>query len=271
MYESPRLKVAYVIRPYGSFDRGQFVINRNGTLEHPPQGGGDCSRPGPPRTAVKRHSAVMPMIIHDKLAATETPSRSFISESIGSLRSQRDAGGSGGFWMMSGTARVRRRRPEEAAADPGGNQAELLTLRADMDRLLAEVERLSKLVAASRAEDEFEQNRPARSVISVLWRAAARANERASDRVEKAASHLLRTASDRAREKGEWDRTDRAVADLLSALTEHANSESKRLQDERAAANRLRLARQLVLAERELTAIRQFRARSWWRWAFSCW
>jgi hypothetical protein len=156
-------------------------------------------------------------------------------------------------------------RGEDSAADRGGTHAELSALRANMDRLLAEVERLSKLVAASRAEDEFEQNRPDNSVISVLRQAAAQAN-----RVEKAASHLLRTASDRAKEKGEWDRTDRAVADLLFALTEHANSESKRLQDERAAANRLRLARQLVLAERELTAIRQFRARSWWRWAFSC-
>jgi hypothetical protein len=156
-------------------------------------------------------------------------------------------------------------RGEDSAADRGGTHAELSALRANMDRLLAEVERLSKLVAASRAEDEFEQNRPDNSVISVLRQAAAQAN-----RVEKAASHLLRTASDRAKEKGEWDRTDRAVADLLFALTEHANSESKRLQDERAAANQFRLARQLVLAERELTAIRQFRARSWWRRAFSC-
>jgi hypothetical protein len=163
------------------------------------------------------------------------------------------------------------RRGEDSAADRGGTQAELSALRADMDRLLAEVEWLSKLVVSSRAENEFEQNGPDKSVISVLWRAAARANDRASDHVEKAASHLLRTASDRGREKGEWDRTDRAVADLLFALTEHANSESKRLQDERAAANRLRLARQLVLAERELTAIRQFRARSRWRWALSCW
>jgi hypothetical protein len=213
----------------------------------------------------------MPMIIHDKLAATETPSGSFISERIVGLRFQRDAGRSGAFWMMPDTARVRRRYPEAAAADAGDSQAELSALRADMDRLLAEVERLSKLVASSRTEDEFEQNGPDKSVISVLWREAARANERASDRVEKAASHPLRTASDGAKEKGEWDRTDRAVADLLFALTEHANSESKRLRDERAAANRLRLARQLVLAERELAAIRQFRARSWWRWAFSCW
>jgi hypothetical protein len=163
----------------------------------------------------------------------------------------------------------RRRRAEEAAADPGGNQAELPALRADVDRLRAEVERLSKLVASSRAEHDFEQKRPERSVISVLRRAAAQANERASDRAEEAASHLLRTASDGAKEKGEWDRTDRAVADLLFALAEQANSESRRLRDESAAANRLRLARQLVQAERELTAMRQFRARSWWRWAFS--
>jgi hypothetical protein len=144
----------------------------------------------------------------------------------------------------------------------------LRALRGDVESLRGEVERLSNLVASIRAEYEFERNRPNMAATNVLRQPAARAYEGASDRVEKAASHRPRTATNRAHLEREWDRTERAVADLLFALSKQARFESERLRARRVITNRLRLARRLVQAERERMAIRQLRARTWWRWAF---
>jgi hypothetical protein len=135
-------------------------------------------------------------------------------------------------------------------------------IRADVDSLRAEVECLSRVVARCQAEYESARHHQTNTADSVLRWAAAGLRERASDRVEDAASHLVVAASDRADLKREWDRTDKAVADLLFSLSKQVNSEFERLRAARAGASR-----HLVQAEKERRAIRRLRTASWWKWA----
>jgi hypothetical protein len=203
----------------------------------------------------------MPMTVRDDLAGVKSAAETFVSKTILGLRKAGN-GHCGRLWVSAETARVR--AGTNAAFDAGGDQAEIRELRENPESLPAEFQDLTNLVAAIPARHEFDHKEPTR----VLRQVAARADERARERVDEAASHLVSAASNRADLKRAWDRTDEAVADLLFALSKQATSDWERFRTQRAAANRLRLARQLLQAERERRAIKEFRKnRRWWRLA----
>jgi len=186
---------------------------------------------------------------------------------MGGLRFRTQGGTCGRLRTKFVTARAPYRRATDADPGPDENRAKLQALRDDVESLRAEVERLSDIVAADPADPAFDRLRPEQPAASVLRRAAAASHLPAIDRVDEAVSDFLRAASDPPDFQGDWHRTDAAVADLLLALTKQANSEREKARAHRAAANGLRLDRQLVRLQQERAALRKFRARWWWRWA----
>jgi hypothetical protein len=201
------------------------------------------------------------MAICDDPAPMECTSETFIWKTIAGLRPARN-GDSRKLSTMAQSARVPCRAGTYGANDPAGDQAEVQALREEVDSICAQLEHLTNLVSMVQPGYESDPKHPAANVQT-----AATARERASERVDEAASHLVRAASNKADRRCAWDRTDEAVANLLFALSKQAGFEWERLSARCAGANRLRLAQQFVKAEKERRAIRKFWMRCWWRLA----
>ena len=191
--------------------------------------------------------AARPMTVCDDLAAMDSAAETFVSKTTFSLRKAGN-GDSGELWSTV--------EPAPVPHQPGTN---LLSANdAAGDQRVRELRGVENVVAATRARHKIDLEEPA----PVLRQRRPGAGERAEDRVDEAVSYLIRTLSNEADLKRHWDRTDEALADLLFALSKQA---SYGLRAERTAAKRLRLAQDIVKAERELRAIRQFRKSRRWR------
>jgi hypothetical protein len=181
-----------------------------------------------------------------------------------SYRTLREAGigNSGKFVMGAETVPVPSRAGINVVPDRVANQGEITGARRDVESLRAELKCLTNFMAGSDV-----QWTPGEEPFAVPRQRAALAHERASARVDEAASLLIRVASERAETSPNWDKTDEAVADLLYALLKQTGPDWDRLRTRHEAANSLRLARQLAQAEKERMALRRFRTRHWRRFA----
>jgi hypothetical protein len=181
-----------------------------------------------------------------------------------SYRTLREAGigNSGRFLPGAETVPVPSRAGINLAPSCVANQGEIIGVRSDVESSRAELKCLTNFMAGSDV-----QRTAGEEPFAVPQQRAALAHERASARVDEAASLLIRAASDRAETSPNWDKTDEAVADLLYALIGQTSSDWEGLRIRRDAANPLRLARQRAQAEKERMALRRFRTRRWRRFA----
>jgi hypothetical protein len=154
--------------------------------------------------------------------------------------------------------------PAPADTAPDADRAALLAIRDDIAGLRAEVGWLSELVASDRREAGHTQAQQA--AAPALLPPAAELRTDAINRVDAAATHVVRTASTPPDARRQWERTDEAVARLLQAFTRQAQSkaEAEPARPDKADAGRLRVERQRARLESERSALRKFRSRRWW-------
>jgi hypothetical protein len=186
-------------------------------------------------------------------AAMDSAAETFVSKTLFGLRKAGN-GDSGKLWSTV--------EPPPVPHQAGTN---LLSANdAAGDQWVRELRGVENVVAATPARHKIDLEEP----TPVLRQRRPSAGKRAEERVDEAVSHLIRTLSNEADVKRHWDRTDEALADLLYALSKQASYDWDRLRAKRTAAKRLRLAQDIVKAERELRAIRQFRKSRRWRTLF---
>jgi len=147
-----------------------------------------------------------------------------------------------------------------AAGEPAEEPSDMRALREEVENLRGEVRRLTRLVALTRTRNEREPRKPAAAEL----RRATMGHERATERFNDAASHLVRTVSG-AEASRDWERTDEAVAGLIVALSKQIPLRRELAGARGAAANRVRHIRALERAEKERRAIRRLLARRWWK------
>jgi hypothetical protein len=149
-----------------------------------------------------------------------------------------------------------------ADTSPSKDPAALRAIRDDIAGLRAEVGWLSELVASDRQQADPEQARQA--AAPALLPPAAELRTDAINRVDEAATHLVRATSTAPDTRRGWERTDEAVASLLQAFTRQAQAEPEPSRPSKADARRLRIEQQRARLENERVALRKFRSRRWW-------
>jgi ADP-ribose pyrophosphatase YjhB (NUDIX family) len=202
----------------------------------------------------------MPMTACDHITAMTSASEAFVSSAILALRRARSYERRN-FSMPAEPAGLPSRVDTDAAREPVEDQAAIRELREDLTSLGAEIERLASVITAIHRQTQAGSDE---APHNVLWQAATMALEHATQRVDEAASHLVRAASNDADLKRDWARTDAAVADLILALSKQASSHWERLGAHCAATDEFRPARRLAQYEKERKAIRELRTRYWW-------
>ena len=198
------------------------------------------------------------MGIRDESAAAGTASDAWGSHNPRDLRAS-DDGLRGRFSPAFLTAQS---TPVPADTAPDEDGASLQAIRDDITGLRAEVGWLSELAASDRGEPAAKQGQLATPPAALSPAAELRTD--AIDRVDKAATHLVRAASTEPDVRREWERTDEAVAGLLQAFTRQATAEPEPSRPSKADAARLRVERQRARLENERAALRKFRSRRWW-------